>query len=150
MSQLKIKYDLFRPLITFNPVPNSRTLASEFERRIKAKGAVFDLKYQTITLTSDLSEREVVDIASEVFDERLDPAENARNEYKPVHLDINQGKIQVENELNDEDVFHELFQLTVPVLKDMARSFPKDIKRFGGWSGKNKTDLVRWIISRHG
>jgi hypothetical protein len=62
------------------------------------------------------------------------------------------GKIQArEKKLYParKDEFADLMSKTLIKLKDIAREFPKD-KEAGGWSRKNKTDLIYWILKRRG
>ncbi len=163
VMSLKTRYPEFREVVSFGGVPNARTLASEFEKRIQSIGAEFSLKYQTITLHQGVTEERMIEIATDVFEERLEPAEDAREDYRPIELemDASQERIVVhgaeekfEDEYQDEyqdekdEMFTELLQLRLPELKEIARAFPKDVKTFGGWSGKNKTHLVQWIIQR--
>lgn len=160
-NELRLKYPQFRKVICFNPVPNARTLASEFERRIQELGAVFSLKHQMICIPTDslLSEQQMVDISAEVFGERKDPAEEAREEYPPVGMVINEeGKIgcveeeekqpvHQEEEPTHQEKVRELLKLKLSELKEIARAFPRS-KEHGGWSGKNKSELVEWILVR--
>ena len=120
----------------------------------------------------------MVEIATDVFEERMEPAEEAREDYRPIELemDANQERIVVngteeyeddyeypedveeeeeeeeeakrEEEEKRDEMFTELLQMRLPELKEIAREFPRDVKVFGGWSGKNKTHLIQWIIQR--
>ena len=165
VTELRTRYPNFREVISFKPVPNARTLASEFERRIQEHGAEFDLRYQMIVLGagSTLTEETMVSMAREVFEERRDPAEEAKEEYSIVGIAIDgEGHIKADIPLqrylpvdNAEEPqeptraerFAALFHKKMDELKDVARAFPRD-RAFGGWSGKPKTDLVNWILHR--
>jgi len=163
VAELMAKYPNFREVVNFKPVPNARALASEYERRIQERGAIFNLARQTILLDEEtkLNEEEMIALANAVFNERRDPAEEALIENPVVTIDINESghltaNIQIEEEHEEEtrepthqERFATLFQLRLPELKDIARGFPRS-KTFGGWSGKPKTELVNWILSRRG
>ena len=166
VSELMAKYPNFREVVNFKPVPNARALASEFERRIQERGAVFNLTRQTILLEEEtqLNEEEMIGLANAVFNERREPAEEALIENPVVTIDINESGhlitdiqqieekegIHLQEESQEptrQERFATLFQLRLPELKDIARGFPRS-KTFGGWSGKPKTELVNWILSR--
>lgn len=161
MAELKDRFPNFRPVVNFKPVPNARTLASEFERRIQERGAVFDLVRQTISLTeeSKLTEPEMVALAREIFNERHEPADEARTGNPVVDLDIDEsGRIKATEQERQEqepqgptyqEKFTELMQMKLPAIKDIAREFPRS-REFGGWSGKSKTDLIVWVLRRRG
>ncbi len=138
-------------------MPNARALASEFERRIVESGAVFEQKYERIIIPADsaLSEIRLVEIAREVFEERMAPVEEAEAECAAIEVSIEQGKLRVvEEEENEEEVapseedrLTELLEKTMKELKELARAFPRS-KAHGSWSGKCKADLAAWIVSR--
>lgn len=65
-----------------------------------------------------------------------------------VREELRGFKVEIEEDAECEEEFDKLMKKKVDELKDMARSFPRDLKNFGGWSGKNKEDLVRWILRR--
>lgn len=160
--ELRAKFSQFRLAVSISPVPNARTLASEFERRIKEHGAIFNLKYQSIVLPTEaeMTEDQMVAIAREVFEERKEPAVKATEDYCPVAMNIDQeGKINVgvaepiveeTEEPSYEERFSELLKSGLSSLKEVARAFPRNLKIYGGFSGKNKSDLVHWILWRQG
>jgi len=160
VAELMARYPDFREVVNFNPVPNARALASEFERRIQERGAIFNLKHQTILLDEEtkLNEEEMITLANVVFNERREPVEEALIENPVVTIDIDEsghlttgvGELpEGPQEPTRQERFATLFQLRLPELKDIARVFPRS-KTFGGWSGKPKTELVNWILSRQG
>jgi hypothetical protein len=164
-KRLRERFPNFRRSAIIAPVPNARTLASEFERRVQERGAEFNLKFQSIILphNGNLTEQEMVEMAHEVFDERLEPAEEAKELFPKIDVEIDQEgritagaqeelKIEPEPEPEEptyEQRFVELMSQTQNQLREVAREFPRD-KTFGGWSGKNKTDLAHWILRRQG
>ena len=158
-KELQERFPLFRQVLAISPVPNARSLASEFERRIQELGALFDLKYQEVSLPLDciLTEEGMVEIAREVFEERKEPAVQATEAFAPISVDFEEGKITVEAEPEQpptgptyDERFAALLANSALQLKEVARAFPRDLKTYGGWSGKNKTDLAHWILRRQG
>lgn len=155
--ELQEKYPDYRRVVQITSVPNARTLASEFERRVQERGALFDVRKQEITIPvgflSNFSEEHMVELAQEVFEERVSPAEEAEARYKRIKVELDkEGKVRAKEEPprpSREDEFADLMRETMAKLKDIAREFPKD-KEAGGWSGKNKTDLIHWILRRRG
>jgi hypothetical protein len=151
------KYGSCREVFRISPVPNARALASEFERRIVESGAVFEQKYERIIIPADsaLSETRLVEIAREVFEERMAPVEEAEAECAAIEVSIEQGKLRVVEEEEDEeevapteeDRLTELLEKTMKELKELARAFPRS-KAHGSWSGKCKADLAAWIVWR--
>lgn len=138
---------------------NARSLASEFERRIQERGAQFSLKYQRIIISdeTELTELEMIEIAREVFGERVVPAQTAAAECPSVRVEVEaeEGDVRVRvptppsaPQQDKEELFRELMSKRLEELKAIARAFPKDIKNYGGWSGKGKADLAHWILLR--
>jgi hypothetical protein len=154
-KELQERYNTYRRIVQITPVPNARALASEFERRIQERGAAFDLRRQEIRLPRDgeFDEARMIALAQEVFEERVLPVEEAAEKYNQVEMEVSEeGKISVAEEAEEatyEDRVAELMRETMVALKGIAREFPKD-KEAGGWSGKNKTDLIHWILRRRG
>lgn len=148
--ELRDKYSGFRVAVAISPVPNARTLASEFERRIRERGATFNLRQQSITLPpTGLTEEEMTEIAREVFEERNNSAAAAEEKYISIDMNVDQeGKIVIHETV--EELFTDLLKKALFELKDIARAFPRDLKTYGGWSGKPKTELVKWILLRRG
>ena len=93
VAELMTKYSNFREVVNFNPVPNARALASEFERRIQERGAIFNLTRQTILLEEEtkLNEEEMIALANVVFNERREPVEEALVENPVVTIDIDES-----------------------------------------------------------
>lgn len=158
-AELKQKYPAFRIVVYFKPVPNARALASEFERRLIERGAVFNLVRQTIQLTanSQITEEGMIVLARSIFDERNEPAQEARIENPMVNMEIENGSLKIQTIEEPEapepqgptyqERFATLLQMRLSELKDIARAFPRSSK-FGGWSGKPKVELITWILSR--
>ncbi len=69
------------------------------------------------------------------------------------HLVIGNVKEQRQSTDNEQERVPreaELHSLKLGALQDIARSFPRNIKAFGGWSGKTKVELINWIMRREG
>lgn len=151
--KLRSQFSEFREVVCIPNVPNARTLASEFERRIKEKGAEFDLKFQSIKLNTNgtFTEEQLNEIAHEVYDERYEKAENAEELYSPVQISIDTTTDDNDDcKITYQDRFSSMLDKRLEELKEIARSFPRDPK-YGGWSSKkNKTELINWILKRQG
>ena len=97
----------------------------------------------------------MLNLAREVFEERHESADEAKEEYTAVNIDVDDsGHLRTEEREHEHqeppdhtERFAALFQKRMDELKEMARAFPRD-RAFGGWSGKPKTDLVDWILRR--